>query len=111
MSKKTEVEAMREQVIRLTERLEEAGDAVKLTALIEQMQLQAKAQQEEVEHLRTFKAKWQTNLDQGAIDQYKLTQPLKRTISEQQTQITRLTADNTRLKNRLDEIAKGTSGL
>lgn len=111
MSKKTETEALREQVTRLTKRLEEAGDAVKLTTLVEQMQLQAKAQQEEVEHLRTFKAKFQTNIDQGAIDQHKLTQPLKKTISEQENQIARLTADNNRLKNRLDEIAKGAQGI
>ena len=111
MSKKSEVEALREQVARLTERLEGVQDAEKLNKIIREMQIQAKAQQEEVEHLRTFKAKFDGAADQRAIDNHHLLKPLHKQIADQQVEIRKLTQDNTRLKERLDDIAKGASGI
>ncbi len=111
MGKKTEIEALREQVARLTERLEGVQAAEKLTATIRAMQLQAKGQQEEVEHLRAFKAKFEGAAEQQTIDNHHLLKPLHKQVADQQVEITRLKRDNDRLRERLDEIAKGAGAI
>ena len=119
MSKKSDtVESLREQVVRLTERLEGVQDSEKLSLIIREMQLQAKGQQEEIEHLRKKKALYDQAIDAGSNDQFKenskLTQQIQawqKTIAVLKKENERLTTDNMRLTDRLSEIARGAEGL
>jgi uncharacterized coiled-coil protein SlyX len=115
MSLKEDNQALREQVARLTERLKTDGDAATLQATIRSMQTTAAAQQEEIEHLRLFKRTHENKVEKEiSAAKQELSTDTKDTIKELNAQITEqkqiietLRADNTRLVNRLTEIAKG----
>lgn len=113
MSLKTDNEALREQVARLTERLANVRKEEALQATITEMQTVAAAQQEQVEHLRKINAKQAGAIEQHSSDMFRATEKLhgiittqKREIEKLRKQIDTLTDDNRRLNDRLAEISK-----
>jgi len=113
MSLKTDNEALREQVARLTERLANVRKEEALQATITEMQTLAAAQQEQVEHLRKTIAKQTGVIEQHSTDKHRETEGLHSTINTQKREIEKLrreidtlTADNRRLNDRLVEVSK-----
>lgn len=115
MSLKEDNEALREQVKRLTERLQGAGDAVQLQDRIREMQTNAASMQEEIEHLRQFRRTHENKVEKEistakkelSEDTKDTIRELRSQIHEKDDQIRTLTTDNRRLVARLEEIAKG----
>jgi len=115
MSLKEDNEALREQVARLTERLQTDGDAATLQATIRSMQTTAAAQQEEIEHLRLFKRTHENKVEKAvSVAKQELSADTKDTIKELKAQLRELkqtnealAADKQRLTDRLNDIAKG----
>lgn len=118
MSLKTDNEALREQVKRLTERLQTAGEAGKLQDVIKNLQILAASQQEEIEHLRTFKARHEQDIEkaieplrkQMETDFVSLSKSRDQQLAKLVKERDELRVDNRRLRSKLDEIAKGAQG-
>lgn len=113
MSLKTENEALREQVARLTERLANVRKEEELLRTITEMKRQATSQQEEMENLRKSLGRY----EKDALDAYSRRHLHEVTLQGQVTalekekaklerQIITLTKDNARLTDRLAEVSK-----